>query len=226
MKIVRMMGAGMTYFCIGTVIAQLVLVTILWFKGNLSSDRIYRLMAAFHNVDMGAIKEKLKEEQKPKESEQESFEARQSSQMSKAMNLSLRASAVDKGLGDLYGLTIQLNQVKTRYETLLKSFETRLTNLEQESNTAAIGEVQRILEAMAPKQAKTQILKMIDDGAMNHVVHIMQSMAIEKRKKIIAEFKEDDEPEKLREILRLIRLGIDKAILIDDTRKELRKLRS
>ena len=67
MKIVRMMGAGMTYFCIGTVIAQLVLVTILWFKGNLSSDRIYRLMAAFHNVDMGAIKEKLKEKAKMSE---------------------------------------------------------------------------------------------------------------------------------------------------------------
>jgi len=224
MKIVRMLTSGFIFFCIGTVIAQLVLLSVLWLKGNLAKDRVYRLMAAFHNVDIAAIKDVIRQENKPTESEQDSFETRQVVQVNKAMDLALRSTAIDKGLGDLYGLTIKLNQVKARYETILKGFETRLDQLESGINDKALEEVQRIFEVISPKQAKDQILKMIDDGSMYHVVHIMKSMSLEKRKKLITEFKEKDEPEKLHDILRLIRLGVPKMILIETTRKELRKI--
>jgi|TARA_B100000809_G_scaffold224369_1_gene234474 hypothetical protein len=44
------------------------------------------------------------------------------------------------------------------------------------------------MEAIQPKQAKEQLLKMIEDEAMDDVVSIIKGMALDKRKKIIQEF--------------------------------------
>ena len=58
-------------------------------------------------------------------------------------------------------------------------------------------ELQRTIEAMRPEQAKAQLLKMLDDEAMGDVVTIVKNMPADKRKKIIAEFKEGTDADQL-----------------------------
>ena len=78
---------------------------------------------------------------------------------------------------------------------------------------AALLEVQRTLEAIAPKQAKEQLLRMLAeaktpaDQPMEDVLRILKAMPLDKRKKILAEFKTPEEIEKLADVLREIRLG-------------------
>jgi hypothetical protein len=48
-------------------------------------------------------------------------------------------------------------------------------------------------------------------------------MPLDKRRKILAEFKTPEEVEKLSEIFRVIRLGGSDADLLDDTRKQLQQ---
>jgi hypothetical protein len=62
------------------------------------------------------------------------------------------------------------------------------------------------------------------ETALNQVVAIFKNMSLDHRKKIIAEFKEDDAP-RLQEILRQIRLGMPEVKLLRDTRVKLQEFR-
>ena len=77
----------------------------------------------------------------------------------------------------------------------------------EEEQATSLKELQRTLEAIKPAQAKEQIVKMLEDDAMDDVVTILKSMAIDKRKKIIAEFKAGPDTEWLYDILKNIRMG-------------------
>jgi hypothetical protein len=82
---------------------------------------------------------------------------------------------------------------------------------------------------MSPKQAKDQILKMLDepstvaDDPMQDVVTVLKSMADDKRKKLLGEFKTPEEADRLAEILREVRLGLPDSDVIRDTRNQLQQ---
>ena len=60
-----------------------------------------------------------------------------------------------------------------------------------------------------------------DVRAMNDVVRMIKAMPLDKRKKIMGEFKTAQESEKLKEILREIRLSPVEMDLLRDSRKQL-----
>jgi ACT domain-containing protein len=74
---------------------------------------------------------------------------------------------------------------------------------------------------MQPEQAKGQLLKMLEDDAMEDVVTIVTNMPADKRKKILAEFKVGTDAEQLYEILKNIRKGEPIASTIQDARQSL-----
>jgi hypothetical protein len=89
--------------------------------------------------------------------------------------------------------------------------------------------VQVTLEAIAPKQAKEQLVKMLQDpkspanDPMEDTVRILKAMPLDKRKKILAEFKTPEEVKTLAEILRVVRLGGSDTELMRDTRAQLQQ---
>jgi hypothetical protein len=58
---------------------------------------------------------------------------------------------------------------------------------------------------------------------MEDVVRILKAMPLDKRKKILAEFKTPEEVEKFAEILRVVRLGGSDTELLRDTRSQLQQ---
>ena len=98
-----------------------------------------------------------------------------------------------------------------------------MKDLEKSATESAEAELQRTIEAIDPKQAKAQILIMIDDDAMSAVVTVVKALPLDKRKKLIAQFKTEEEIEKLADILRQIRLGNPEVPLINKTRDDLRE---
>ena len=74
---------------------------------------------------------------------------------------------------------------------------------------------------MKPRQAKEQIVLMMDAGSLKDVVALISAMAPAKRSKLLAEFKTPDENERLAKILKLIRTGEPELTLIDDAKTKL-----
>jgi hypothetical protein len=211
---------------IGTTVTLVVLLAMLWWKGALADDRVLEMLAALQGIQpsppatTGAL---------DPAAEQPSLEQLLEARLRASLDLDLRESAIDKSLGDLRTLETALRTESARLDDWKRSFDQRLTDLQKATTDASLLEVQRTLEAISPKQAKEQIVKMLEepptpqDDPMEDVVRILKAMPLDKRKKILAEFKDPQEVEKLHEILREVRLGGSDAELLRDTRSQLQQ---
>lgn len=228
MKPLSLLGSLFAAFCIGTVVSLLVLTGVLWSKGFLTGDRLTAALAAFYG-----IQPKTSELQASGEiaaAEQPALDDMMSKRVLASLDLDLRENAIDKSLGDLRALQTQIKTERERLDQWKLSFDQRLANLETATTDTALIEVQRTLESMQPKQAKEQILKMLEaaprganDKPMRDIVTIIKALPLDRRKKILLEFKTPDEAEKLAEILREIRLGTPDIDVIRDSRNQLQQ---
>lgn len=227
MKILRLVGALGVAFCIGTTISLVVLLAMLWLKGAASGDRLMALLAALNGiaVERPALAATGTE---PVNGEQVSLDDVMKQRLLASLDLDLRESAVDKSLGDLRNLETQIKTESKRLDTWKISFDKRLQELETKAADTALLEIQQTLEVMQPKQAKDQIVRVLEsppatatDRPLQDVVTILKTMPLDKRKKILSEFKTPQELESLEIILREIRLGMPDSELIRDTRSQL-----
>lgn len=206
-KIASLISAAFTYFCIATVIAILTAMSALWVKGVLDQGRLYRVLAALHGIDVITMQQQFVDQQQELDSEQPSQLARRELEMLKTLDLDLRETAINKAQAEMKSLQTAVTTDRARFDELKKAYSAKLELLAEEEQATSLKELQRTLEAIKPAQAKEQIVKMLEDDAMDDVVTILKSMAIDKRKKIIAEFKAGPDTEWLYDILKNIRMG-------------------
>ena len=227
MKIVRMLGMGLLYFCVATVLAQIVVVAMLWWKGAFSDDRVVAMFAALHGIHPqtpGSSKTAVDEKDHPRE--QASLDEISKKRLLASLDLSLRETTLDKSLVDLRTLQQEVATDIQRINLWKDGMDKKIAEAEGSILDARMLELQQTLMAMNPKQAKEQLLKQLETsptgqpGAMSDVVKILLGMPLDKRKKILGEFKTPQESEKLADILREIRKSPDLDSL-RDSRKEL-----
>jgi hypothetical protein len=213
-------------FAIGTLISLAVIGAMLWWKGVLTDERLYAMLAALQGIEPPPPPSITSLDT---QAEQPSFGQILSARMQASLDLDLRESAIDKSLGDLRTIETALQTESKRLDTWKQSFDERLARLQTAATDVSLLEVQRTLEAIQPKQAKEQIMKMLgepkttSDDPMEDIVRILKAMPLDKRKKILAEFKSAEEVEKLHEILRVIRVGGWDTELLRDTRSQLQQ---
>ncbi len=228
MKIVRMLGIGLLYFCVATVLAQGVVLAMLWWKGAFSDDRVVAMFAALHGIHPetpGAGSPTTARTDSARE--QPSLEEISKKRLLASLDLSLREATLDKSLLDLRMLEQQVATENERLKLLQEGMDKRIERWEFAVLDKSLLEVQQALMALSPKQAKEQILKMLaptdgtDTRAMSDVVGILKTMPSDKQKKILGEFKTATESAKLAEILREIRLSPVETEMQRDSRKQL-----
>jgi len=228
MKFVRMLGMGLLYFCVATVLAQGVVLAMLWWKGAFSDDRMTAMFAALHGIHpetAGAdAAAKAKEDSNH---EQPSLEDISKKRLLASLDLSLRETTLDKSLIDLRTLEQQVATDFERLKVLKEGMDKKLDDVKTAVMDEALQELLQTLMAISPKQAKEQILKMLtttdgsDAKVMNDVVRMLKAMPLDKRKKILGEFKTAPESEKLAKILEAIRTSPLEMDLLRDSRNQL-----
>jgi hypothetical protein len=228
MNIGKLFSGTILYFCVATVVAQAGAVGYLASQGVLTKKKLFNALAALYGVDLHEIEKTTNAEHQPPPHEQPAFDEVLKKRAILARDLDLRETAVDKALVDVRALMAQLKTERERYDQLKQQFDARLAQLEQVFTDNSLQEVQRTLEVMQPKQAKDQILRMLDEATpaerervQRDVVTILKSMPLDKRKKILTEFKTEEEAEKLYEILKQIREGVPDTTLVRETRAQL-----
>jgi hypothetical protein len=220
-------GSLLVAISIGTTISLVVLIGMLWWKGALADERLLAMIAAVQGIQ--PLPPGAAAGADPAAAEQPSLDQIMQARLRASLDLDLRESAIDKSLGDLRTVETLIKTERERLDLWKLDFDQRLAKLETAATDAALLEVQRALEVMSPKQAKDQILKMLDepgsasDDPMQDVVTVIKSMADDKRKKLLGEFKTPEEAEKLAEILHEIRLGLPDSEIIRDTRNQLQQ---
>src|SRR5688572_11189558 len=222
----RWLGTLLVATSLGTFVSVVVILCMLWLKGALNDERLYAMLAALQGIEPPPPQKLVSLDPN---SEQPSIQQVLASRTVASLDLDLRENAIDKSLGDLRTLERQLQTESQRLDTWKESFDKRLSDLQKAATEDALLEVQRTLEAIAPKQAKEQIIKMLAEeksaagDPMEDIVRILKAMPLDKRRKILAEFKTPEEVEKLHEILRVIRLGGSDTQLLRETRAQLQQ---
>jgi hypothetical protein len=220
------LGALLVAFCIGTVISLVVVGGMLWWKGVLNDERMYGMLVALQGIKAPPPPQLTALDT---HAEQPSYDQILSARLRASLDLDLRENAIDKSLGDLRTIEKSLQSESLRLDNWKRSFDERLAVLQNAASTESIRELQQTLEAIPAKQSKDQLIKMLSDpktatnDPMEDVVRILKAMPLDKRKKILQEFKTPEEVEKLHEIMRVIRLGGSDTDLLQETRKQLQQ---
>lgn len=230
MKLLRLGWEFFSLVCVGTMIAALVAVGVLWNKGWLTAPRIDAALAGLYGLP--AANAPAASSASETDGEQPSYEALVEQRMLASLDLSLREGAIEKGLGELRTLETRIKTDRERFEFLQTSFDNRLASLQTSAEESAIREVQQTLENMQPKQAKEQLLKMLGETAkpgerppLQAVVAIVKAMQLEKRKKVLQEFKSESEQNYLADILREIREGSPDLPILKEAREKLDRVK-
>lgn len=216
----------LAYFSVATILAQGTLVILLCARGNLSQAKAVELIAISQDVDLETMWYELEAASKPVEFEQVSFQEVQTARKNMSLDLDLREIAADKGLIDVRQLAALLEDERTQYDLLKYEFDQRIENVRQGAVDEGLREVQRQLESVDSKLAKDQILRILDnadipaDTSMNFIVTIFKNMPLERRKKIMSEFKTEDDRKQLNVILNQIRIGVPDIEVIQETRAQ------
>ena len=226
------------YGSVATVLALLLLLAYTWSQYGIDSDKAFNVLTAVYEVDVAEMQAREIIAQERAEHEDVAYEQVLHERTMLSLDHDLREQAINKGLADFRLLQRDLMEERRRYDLLKNAFDAELRKLGLVAKDNAIVELQLTLETIKPAQAKDHIVRMLPQGFVNtdfteledddrkaviHVVTILKQMPLDKRKKILAEFKSEEDAEILAELLRLIRLGVPEVKLIDDTRQDLQQ---
>jgi hypothetical protein len=216
----RILGALMglvTYFCVATLLAAGATLAYLRLSDTLTDDTVQKIVAVLEGAELFDPNREAPQKPKSEDSEQPSYEDREQARDLQARNLELREQALNSRLDLVRAEQRALVADKERHERLKEAFTNQLTALREGTTSSGRENVRMIWENIKPKQAKEQILQMLAAQEINEVVALLSAMPIDRRAKIVGEFKTPDETAKLDEILRLIREGIPEINLVEKT---------
>ena len=187
---------GFAYFSVGTVIAQVVIVAIIFWKWGLTAEKYTRLMAHFRGVNTVELiveQGKLaKAEGDAKTNNSESL-------------VSMRNKALEQGIGKSKISENLFSGNQKQYDTVRAIFTKRLDELEATKVIEARETVVETLEALDPELTKDLILLMIEDVGAKEVGEILDGMPKNRKTKIYAEFTTPEEEKVLNTIFKALR---------------------
>lgn len=191
---------GFAYLSVGTVITQLVIVGVIWWKGALTNEKRLRLLAYYHGVD---VFELMKEERALAASAQQ----KQRSDNQQSPLLTVRKEALGIGLGQVKNSETRISGDRQRYDKIRDIFDARLEELETAKITQARTTVQQTFEVIDPALARDLIIQILNEGGAEDAAAIMVQMPADRQKKIFAEFTSPEEMRRMNEILARLRDG-------------------
>lgn len=219
-KLFRAIGWLVSAACIATVLALLLLSGYCWQQGVVDGDKLRELASV---LDGSASVAKSEEQiiDLHQRANQPSLLDIARARAIQSRDFELREQMMHSQCDELKNERIKLTGEIDRYNRVKTALDKELDTLRAATLSNSQETTRLILENMKPKQAKEQIVRMANEGAMTEVVALLSAMAPNKRGKVIAEFKTADEVEKLAQILKVIRNGEPELTLIDQAKSQL-----
>lgn len=222
-RIIRGLGALVAYVAIATLLAELIGVGFLLSRGQLTEEKVSQLVAVVQGIELPKPDTPQPKSTAKSTTRQISPDDVARARALKTRDLELREQSLENSLATLKFEQAKLLDEKDRYEVIKTAFEAQLKDLREGAIASNQENARLILENITPKQAKEQILKMIEKQELDQVVTLLSLMPINKRAAIFKTFKSEEESQQLATILKTIREGVPEVPLIDQTKKELER---
>jgi len=222
-KLFNGLASLIIYLLVGQALAVVVLFGAVALKGGFTREKVRQMIAVMQGVDLLVLREGIEDQRAKEKSEQLSLADVAEARARKSRDLELREQELRNQLARATSMQRVVTEDTERYQRMTADFEARLKMLREGAIATNLENARLLLENVKPKQAKDQIQKMLDGGEMKQAVTLLAGMPIEKRAKIVAEFKNEKESEELAEMLRMIRAGEPDVTVIDETAKQMKQ---
>ena len=196
------------YCCLATLIVQVGGVALMWSNDKLTQDKVIRYAALVYGLDIADLP--TNKQHDPNSAGDESLTHDQLLTKRVYANSILidRKLAMKQEADTIRSLETELKSERNRRAQVRKNFLAYLDDLEAQVVIDSLGDVQRTLESLKPRQAKDILLQTLEDEGLDEsddvlhdVIAILKAMPEAKLKKILAEFKTDEEQEQLHRIV-------------------------
>lgn len=211
MAMVFRLAAGL---CVATVLTQGLVAGVLASRGTLNTQTLTQIVALMNGIDITGRRLQMVIDQ-ASGTEQPDFSEILEARVQKSLDMDLRLEAQKRYSRELEEKLAELQAEQERFDVRRAEFFEKLDEVRSGVQTEGMQELTRTLQALAPEQAKDQLLRMMDDGRIEDVVNIVQATPLDKRTDILAEFVSEAESKQLEEILRRIGEGEPAKSLID-----------
>lgn len=213
--IIRMFSA----LCVATVIALLIILGIMAAKGNLHKETLTQALALINGIDVtGANLEKVVKTTSEQPAPTYDEVLKQRALMSQ--ELQLRQDALTRESEELKKSWEAFKLERATFDKRREEFFAKVDEIEKKHIDESLQQVERTIEELAPDQAKEQLIQMLAIDRMDDVVAIIKVMSPAKRKKILGEFADQADSDKLHKVLMRMLEGEPVSSLISTTRKK------
>jgi len=220
----RMLNAARSlfvYFCLATLLAQAVILGYLWFTWKLDREKLILILAVAQGIDLSTAQQPGEGGLDEVSPEQVSFQEILDHRAAMARDLELRELALKDELDQMRLQQKQLAESQQKHKQLTGAFQARVLALKEGAEARGRETVRLTLESIKPKQAKEQLVQMLEDGKTDEVVLLLAEMSESKRAKILGEFKTPEENQELGDVLRLIGQGEPESSIAEESQQQL-----
>lgn len=178
-------------------------------KGNINRTTVTQVVALLNGIDIQGERIRLAMEQAKStadgEGEVGSDVAINSSDTRLTLETDLRSASLDRFKKELDERAARLKEATDRHEALVAEFKKEMDKAQKEAEDASLQKVADILQVLEPVLAKEQVVTMLTNGRQEDVLAIIDLMDADKLKKILGEFTDIADQERITEILDEIR---------------------
>lgn len=202
MKILRILGMLVLWFCLGTIISQALVATYLVWRWQIDLARLQEILRVARGLgpspqpapagDTDLLRDELA---------YDDFLARRAE---KARDLELKELQLQAAQEMLQAELSKLVAEKAKLAQERQEFENRVTAVQDQAREAARETLRGILESLRPDQAKAQLQAMTARGQWDEAVALLTAMPASRRSRILGEFKSPQDQQVLGELLRRI----------------------
>ena len=200
------------WFCAASVLAQICIVGLAALNGNFSRQTLSQVIGLMNGIDIQTKRLEsalINARDTPTPSYEDVLKAKTNAEL----QLNSRTRALDRLQRQLDDTRSELQKKIEDFDERRQQFELKLEKMRSGSQNDSLRETQKILENIAPEEAKKQLVLMLQKDELSDVVSIVRGFPPDKQKKVLAEFTETAEVEMVAKILAEIRRAapIDQA---------------
>jgi hypothetical protein len=213
------------YVSTATLIAIAFGLGYLWHNGMLTNEKLFRMVAMVHDIDLEAIAEEEKVGERETPPEEVSLDDVSMIREVKLRDHEVKMNALTEGTQEFERAFRDINEGRQRFDRMAQELEERLQQEKELSSKENLNAVVNMLESIKPQEAKAILQMYLEDpDGERDVIILMKEMQPSKLQKVLQQFKTDADLKDLKKLQLLMLDGYPEGPEIDSMLERVRLL--